>query len=161
MNIRFDFIIHWLWTIAFAILALSGIAMVGAGYGWILNYDIAMADYTHRITAAVYVLLTFISIVYEVIRGIRNDEKKLAWFVIGKGGYQLFTFITTLMFIITGAIIWICMDSNMQAIAFALYIHEKLTYLTVASVVWHIYKKCHALLWPARSKQANPAPKKA
>ena len=150
MKVRFDFVVHWLWTIVFAALALSGLAMVGAKYGWVLNYDIASADYIHRVLASIYVLLTFISIAYEVIRGLKNNENKLAWFVIGKSGYQLFTFITTLIFIITGAIIWICMDSNISATAFALYIHEKLTYIVVASVIWHIYVKCHALLWPKK-----------
>lgn len=154
MNIRFDFVVHWLWTIVFAALTLSGLAMVGAKYGWVLNYDITAADYIHRVLATIYVLLTFISIAYEVIRGLKNDDKKLAWFMIGKSGYQFFTFITTLMFIITGAIVWVCMDSNMSATAFALYIHEKLTYIVVASVIWHIYVKCHALLWP-RKQESN------
>lgn len=151
-KIRFDFIIHWLWTIVFALLTLSGLAMVGAKYGWLLNYDIASADYIHRVSAAIYVLLAFISIAYEVVRGIKNDEENLSWFMIGKSGYQLFTFITTLIFIITGVIIWVCMDSNMAAVSFALYIHEKLTYLVVASVIWHVYVKCHALVWPKKAQ---------
>lgn len=146
MNVRFDFVIHWLWAIVFSVLALSGLAMVGTRYGWILNYDIASADYIHRVFAAVFVLLMFISIGYEVIRCIKNDERKLAWFVIGKNGYKLFTFITTLIFIITGVIIWICMDTNMPAVSFALFIHEKLTYIVIASVIWHIYEKSHALI---------------
>jgi len=149
-NVRFDFIIHWLWTIVFALLALSGLAMAGAKYGWMLNFDIASADYVHRVLAAVYVLLTFISIAIEVVRGIKSDDKKLAWFMIGRSGYQLFTFITTLIFIITGVIIWVCMDSNMAAVSFSLYVHEMLTYIVVASVIWHIYVKCHALLWPKK-----------
>ncbi|PKM94456.1 MAG: hypothetical protein CVU84_10320 [Firmicutes bacterium HGW-Firmicutes-1] len=157
MKTRFDFIIHWLWTIVFAILAVSGIAMIGVKYGWILNYDISSADLTHRIVAAVFVILTSITIGYEVIRGIKNDEKKLAWLIIGKSGYQLFTFITTLIFIITGVIIWVCMgtNSNMSAIAFSLYIHEKLTYVVVASVIWHIYEKCHALTWNKKLVKCN------
>ena len=157
MNVRFDFIIHWLWTIVFAALTLSGLTMVGAKYGWVLNYDISSADFIHRVLAAVYVLLTFISIAYEVVRSVKNDAKKLAWFMIGSSGYQFFTYITTLIFIITGVIIWICMDSNMSATAFALYIHEKLTYIVAASVIWHIYVKCHALLWP---KKANNSMKR-
>lgn len=133
------------------LLALSGIAMVGPKYGWILNYDIGTADLVHRVLAAVYVILTAIAIGYEVVRAIRNDNKRLAWFVIGSGGYQLFTYISTLIFIITGAIIWICMDVNMKATAFALYIHEKLTYIVIASVIWHVYVKCHALIWPKKA----------
>jgi cytochrome b subunit of formate dehydrogenase len=152
LNIRFDFIIHWLWTIVFAILLLSGLAMVGARYGWVLNYDIALADYTHRFFSAVFVLLTFISIVFEAARRIKNDEKKQPWFVIGKSGYQLFTFITTLVFIITGVIIWVCMGSDMKVTAYALYIHEKLTYIVAASVIWHIYEKSHALTFQIKKK---------
>ena len=155
MKIRFDFIIHWLWTIVFSLLALSGIAMVGPRYGWVLNYDLGAADISHRVLAAVFVILTFISIGYEVIRAIKNDTSRQAWFVIGKSGYQLFTYITTLIFIISGAIIWICMDANMAATAFALYIHEKLTYIVILSVIWHVYVKCHALVWPKKVQTSN------
>lgn len=156
MNIKFDFIIHWLWTIVFSLLAISGIAMIGARYGWVLGYDIMTADYIHRILAAIFVLLTFVSISYEVYRGIKGDDRKLTWLVIGKStGYQIFTFIITLIFIITGTIIWVCMDSNISAAAFALYIHEKLTYIAIAGVIWHIYKKSHALLWPKKSTDSR------
>ena len=159
MNVKFDFIMHWLWTIVYLLLALSGVAMIGAKYGWILNYNIAAADITHRVLAAVFVVLTFASILYEIVRALNNDEKKLTWFIFGKSGYQLFTLITTLIFIITGVIIWVCMDSNMAAAAFALLVHEILTYIAIASVIWHIYKKSHALLWPA--KKANTAKRRA
>jgi len=151
LNVRFDFIMHWLWTIVFAILALSGLAMVGPRYGWILVYDIAAADFVHRVLAAVFVLLTSVSVAYEIMRSVKADSKKLTWFIIGKSGYQLFTLITTLIFIVTGVIIWVCMDSNMAATAFSLYIHEKLTYIVIASLIWHIYMKAHALLWPKPS----------
>lgn len=150
MKIRFDFVMHWLWAIVWALLALSGFSMVGAKYGWILNFDYATADLVHRIAAAFFVLLTFISIFFEVFRNIKNDTKKLAWFVIGRSGYQLFTLITTLILIITGAIIWICVEFNMAAVGFALITHEYISYLTLGSVIWHIYKKCHALLWPKK-----------
>ena len=157
MNIRFDFIMHWIWTMVFALLALSGLAMVGPRYGWILTYDIAAADIVHRVLAAVFVLMTFIAVVFEITRAVKSDDKRLAWFIIGHTGYQLFTFITTLIFIVTGAIIWVCMDSNMAATAFALYIHEKLTYIVLASLIWHIYMKAHALLWPKPVKNKATA----
>lgn len=152
MNVRFDFIIHWLWAIVWALLAISGFAMVGAKYGWLLDFDYATADYVHRISAAVFVLLTFISIFYEVYRNIRKDTRYLSWFVIGRSGYQLFTFITTLILIITGAIIWICSEFDIQVVGFALVIHEYISYIALASVIWHIYKKCHALVWPTKSE---------
>jgi len=159
MNVKFDFIMHWLWVIVYLLLALSGVSMIGAKYGWILNYNIAVADITHRVLAAIFVILTFVSILYEVVRTLKNDEKKLTWFIFGRSGYQLFTLITSLIFIITGTIIWVCMDSNVAAAAFALVIHEILTYIAIASVIWHVYKKCHALLWPV--KKADVAKRRA
>lgn len=150
MNIRFDFIMHWLFAIAWSLLGLSGFAMVGAKYGWLLNFNYGMADYVHRISAMIFVVLTFISIFYEVYRSYKNEDKHLAWFIIGKSGYQLFTFITSMILIITGALIWICDVLDVTAVGFALFIHEYISYIALASVIWHIYMKAHALIWPKR-----------
>lgn len=150
MNIRFDFVIHWLFAIAWAMLALSGFAMVGAKYGWLLNFNYGMADYVHRLSAMVFVVITFISIFYEVYRNFKNQDKHLAWFIIGRSGYQLFTFITSLILIVTGALIWICDALDITSVGFALFIHEYISYIALASVIWHIYKKCHALIWPKK-----------
>lgn len=155
MNVKFDFIMHWLWTVVYLLLCFSGISMIGAKYGWVLNYNIAIADITHRVLAAVFVILTFASILHEIGRVLKNDDRKEVWFIFGRSGYQLFTLITSVIFIITGAIIWVCMDSNMSATAFALYIHEMMTYIAIGSVIWHIYKKCHALLWPVNKAKIS------
>lgn len=155
MNVKFDFIMHWIWTVVYLLLCFSGISMIGAKYGWVLNYNIAIADITHRVLAAVFVLLTFVSILHEIGRVLKNDDKREVWFIFGRSGYQLFTLITSLIFIITGAIIWVCMDTNMSAAAFALYIHEMLTYIAIGSVIWHINKKCHALLWPIKKADTS------
>ncbi|MGJ7920267.1 cytochrome b/b6 domain-containing protein [Neobacillus sp. LXY-4] len=152
MRIKFDLVMHWLYAIVWALLAISGFAMTGANYGWLLNFNIASADYVHRVSAAIFVILTLISVIYEVIRGIKNDEKKSAWLIIGKNGYQLFIFITSLIFIITGALIWFCMEFRMSFTSFPLLVHEYLSYVVLASVIWHIYKKCHILLWPKKAR---------
>ena len=148
MKLRFDFVMHWLWAIVWSLLALSGFSMVGAKYGWLLNFNYSLADYIHRVFAAVFVVLTLISIIYEIVRNIRNDSNKLAWFIFGRSGYQSFTFITTLILIVTGALIWVCIEFDLKAIGFAILMHEYVAYLTLGSVIWHIYKKCHALIWP-------------
>ena len=155
MKVKFDFIIHWLWAIVWAMLAISGFSMVGAKHGWLLNFDYAMADYIHRISAAIFVVMTFVAIFYEVFRSIKNNSTKLPWFVIGRSGYQLFTFITTLILIITGALIWICNELDMGVVGFALVIHEYISYIALASVIWHIYVKCHALIWPKKKAVAK------
>ncbi len=154
MKLRFDFVMHWLWAIVWSLLALSGFSMVGAKYGWIVNFDYALADYIHRIFAAIFVVLTLVSILYEIFRNVKNDTNKLPWFIFGRSGFQSFTFITTLILIVTGALIWICIEFDLKAIGFALLMHEYIAYLTVGSVIWHIYKKSHALIWP-KNKEAN------
>jgi len=150
VNLRFDFVMHWLYAIVWSLLALSGFGMVGAKNGWLVDFNYATADYTHRVFAVIFVLLTLISIFYEIWRNIKNDNKKSAWMIIGGTGYQLFTFIISLILIITGALIWICIEFDLTFVAFALAIHEYISYIALASVIWHIYKKCHALKWPTR-----------
>lgn len=152
MNIRFDFVMHWLWTIVWSLLGLSGFGMVSAKHGWLLNFDFATADYIHRISAAVFVILTFICIFYEVFRNIKNDTKNLTWLVIGRSGYKLFTFLTTLILIITGVLIWNSAELEMAVVGFAHIIHEYISYIALGSVIWHIYMKCHALIWPKKVK---------
>lgn len=158
MKVRFDFVMHWLYAITWALLGISGFAMAGAKYGWIINFNYASADYVHRLSAAVFVIVTFVSIMHEVLLKLRNDDTKQVWAVIGRSGYQLFTFIVTLILIITGALIWVCIEFNMPGIAFALLTHEYVSYLALASIIWHIYKKSHALIWP--NKPAKTAESK-
>ncbi len=146
MHKRFDFIMHWLWAIVWSLLALSGFSMMGAKYGWLLNYDYALAIDIHRTMAAVFVLLTFLSIAFEIVRTVRKKTQKLPWFIFGRSGYQLFTFITALILIITGAIVWACSELEIETAAIALMFHEYVSYLTLASVIWHIYIKSHALI---------------
>lgn len=151
MRLRFDFVMHWLWAIVWSILGLSGFSMIGAKHGWLLNYNYALADYVHRIAAAVFVILTFLTILFDIARNFKNDKNKLAWLIFGRSGYQLFTFITTLVLIITGALIWLCTEFNTKAVGFSLLSHEYISYIALASVIWHIYKKCHALIWPKKA----------
>jgi cytochrome b subunit of formate dehydrogenase len=150
MKVKFDLVLHWLYTIVWALLAISGFTMTGANYGWLLNFDIATADYVHRIMSAIFVILTLISIIIEVVRAINNEENQLIWGIIGKKGYQLFIFITTLLFIVTGALIWFCMEYDMAFISFPLLVHEYISFVVLASIIWHIYMKCHILFWPRK-----------
>lgn len=152
-NVRFDLVIHWLFAIIWALLAISGFSMISAKFGWILNFNFTTADMVHRINAAAFVLITFISVVYEIIRKAKKDNRALPWFIIGRSGYQLFNLVITLLLILSGALIWICMEINVEAVAFALLIHEYISYLALASVIWHIFKKTHILLWPKNKVQ--------
>ncbi|MDF2907604.1 MAG: hypothetical protein K0R34_2925, partial [Herbinix sp.] len=118
-KLRFDLVIHWIFAIIWALLAISGFSMIGAKFGWILDFNFVLADKVHRIGAAAFVLITFISILYEVKRKVNKDNRPLPWFIIGRSGYQLFNFIVSLLLILSGALIWICMEFNMKAVAFA------------------------------------------
>ncbi|SDD66417.1 cytochrome b/b6 domain-containing protein [Sporomusa acidovorans] len=156
MKLKLEFVLHWLMAITFSILAISGLAMAGARFGWILNYDIATADIVHRVTAVIYVIVTLASIGQEVMRVLRSDSKKdLPWSIFGRSGYGFFTLVTTLLFILTGVILWKSHHSNMAAVAFAMFVHENLTYIVLASLVWHMYQKAHGLLWPKQAVANN------
>lgn len=145
MKPSFDFMVHWLFAITFTILTISGLAMTGARFGWILDYNIALADYVHRIVAVVYIGLTFAAVSYEVLQV--RQSKSHEWNIFGRQDYGLFTMLTTLLLIISGIVLWKSHE-NKPAVAFAMFVHEQLTYIAVASVIWHIYRKAHALLWP-------------
>ncbi len=147
-NVRFDLVMHWLYAIIWALLAISGFAMIGAKFGWILNFNFTMADTVHRFSASAFVIITFIAVIHEIIRKIKKDNRPQPWNIIGRSGYQLFNFIITLLLILSGVLIWICMEFNEKAVAFALLIHENISYLSLISIIWHIFKKTHILTWP-------------
>lgn len=156
MKIGLDFLIHWLWAITFAILALSGVAMIGARFGWILEYNIALADYSHRIAAVIYINLAVVAIGYEVRRIWRQESANDSLYgIFGRKGYGFFTLLTTLLFILSGVILWKSHHDNMPAVAFAMFVHEQLTYIVMASVIWHVYQKANALLWPKQKNNSH------
>lgn len=158
MNIRLDFALHWLFAVVFAILTISGVAMIGAGFGWLLRYDIALADYVHRVAAVFFVVLTLIYIGSETISDLRGAITRHPWGIFKPKKYGLFTLTTSVMFILSGAILWGNHDANKAAVAFAMFVHEKLTYVALAGVIWHIYQKAHALMWlrpPIQGGAAN------
>jgi len=47
-------------------------------------------------------------------------------------------------------VLWGNHDQNKAALAFSMFVHEKLTYLVLISLLWHIYEKAHILLWPVK-----------
>lgn len=154
MKLEFEFVLHWLFCITFAVLTISGLAMIGARFGWILNYDITTADLVHRVFAVPFVLITFLALGQEFVRVLKGrDDNGLIWGIFWKKGYGFFTLLTTLIFIITGIILWKSHHTNQAALAFSMFVHENLTYIVLAGLVWHIYQKAHALLWP---KQVIP-----
>lgn len=156
MKLRLEFVLHWLFTTAFLVLTISGLAMVGARFGWILSYDIAAADFVHRVIAVPYVILALIALIQEGIRVLKDDSQQdLGWSIFGRKGYGLFTLLTTVLFIVTGIILWKSHHGNLKALAFAMYVHEKLTFIVLASLIWHIYHKSHILMWPKQYIQAN------
>lgn len=144
MKINIDFYIHWLWVATFGILALTGFTLMGPRYGWILNYALATADYLHRTMAAVLTILLASAIALEIFKILFN-VKVTVWMIVGTGSYQIFTLITTLLLIISGLFIWICMEWSMSALAFALMVHEIVSFLVAGSLIWHIYQKAHTL----------------
>lgn len=143
-KIKIDFILHWLWTIIFGLLLVSGLTLMGAKFGWITNYNVALSDYIHRTLAAAFVILTFIAIIMEAYR-IGNHSKPMPWLFIKKTSVGIFTLISVLLFTLSGIFLWICIGFSHSTIAFAFMVHDLLTFIWVPVVIWHIFDKAHGL----------------
>ena len=144
MRINLDFYIHWIWTVTFGVLAITGFALMGARYGWVMNYALSVADYLHRTLAALYVILLATAVLLEILR-ILIGLKVSIWMMIGTKPYQVFTLITTLLLIISGLMIWVCMEWMITAVTFSMIVHEIVSFLALGSIIWHLYEKAHSL----------------
>lgn len=142
---KFDFLLHWIWAIVFGIMLITGVAMMGPRYGWIMNYNLALADYLHRTMAVVFTMILLIEVVLEIVRITLKKSKKEPWIIVKKNGFGLFTFITAQLLIISGLYLLHCMEQNHATLAFASIIHETITFAVVIGMVWHIYEKSHLL----------------
>lgn len=143
--IKLDFIIHWLWAAVFGILLITGIALMGAKYGWVMNYQIALADYLHRTMAAVWVVLTIIAVVMEAIRHLDGKQAKMPWLIINNTALGRYVLVSTLLFTISGVFLWICKDFSHTVIAFSLVVHDLLAFISVPVIILHIWDKAYAL----------------
>lgn len=106
MSHRIDFILHWLWTLTYGILAFTGVALIGAKYGWIIKFNLALADYLHRISAAMWSVILLAAIGTEIYQLTVGNKQYSFWLIVGTKDYQLFNLISALLFFVTGLIIW-------------------------------------------------------
>jgi len=143
---KYDFILHWIWSAVFGLMLLTGLALLGPKYGWVLGYNLGLADYLHRTLAVIFTILFLIEIVLEIRRRITSRQKRAPWLVVGKGGFALLTFIAAQLLIISGVLMWLCIDDNHAVLALASVIHETVTYVMVVGVVWHLFEKSYVLI---------------
>ena len=143
---RLTFIMHWLWAITFALMAITGLTLLGPKYGWITNYNMGVADYLHRTLAVFFTFLTLSEVMLEIRRIIKKDDAMDHWLVIGKKGFGLLNLIVANVLIITGVLVWICAEYDHAITALAVTMHESATFIMIFFVVWHIYEKSHILI---------------
>lgn len=144
-NIKIDFIIHWLWVVVFGLLLTSGLTLMGAKFGWIMNYQVALADYLHRTLAALWLILTFAAMITETVRINSSSNYPMPWLVTKKSIMGIYVILITLLFAISGTFLWLCMEFSHKVLAFALVTHDLLTLVSTAVIIWHIYDKAHGL----------------
>ena len=144
MKLTGQFILHWLWAVVFGLMTISGFVLTGAKFGWMMNYALPAADFIHRTFALVFVILTLVAIVVEIHRCLTHGHR-MPWLIIGNTGFQLFTLLTALVFIITGLFIWTCNEYSKAVMVFAYTAHEIMAYVISFAVICHVYKKAHAL----------------
>lgn len=145
-KLKLEFLLHWIWAFVFGLLMLTGIALLGPKYGWILNYNLGLADYLHRTLAVTFTFLTLLEIILEIKRIVWHNSKQEPWLVFGKKGFALITFISAQLFIISGILLWLCIEDNHALLALASIIHETVTYGMVIGMIWHLYDKAHVLI---------------
>ncbi|MFC4767137.1 cytochrome b/b6 domain-containing protein [Effusibacillus consociatus] len=145
LKVRFDFISHWIWTILYLLLALSGFAMMGAKFGWMFGYNFTLADFVHRLVGVLFIVLAVLVVIYEIARIVRGSASKGKWFPIGKQGFAGFTLLTTILLILSGFLLWFHANIPYVFGTFAFAVHEFVALLSIASIVWHIYKKRYIL----------------
>ncbi|MHB8170737.1 MAG: hypothetical protein ACYDG6_04245 [Thermincolia bacterium] len=144
-GLKIDFIIHWLWAVVFGLLLITGMVLMGAKFGWLMNYQIPLADYLHRTLAAAFVILALISMGLEVYRQSKANSPAMPWLVICKSGMGIFNLAVTLLFVLSGIFIWICTEFPHSILGFAYIIHDLLTFISLPVIIWHIYDKAYAL----------------
>lgn len=142
---RLEFITHWIWTIFYVLLAISGFAMMGARFGWMFGYELELADFVHRIVSVLFLFLVVLVVIYQIVRLVKERSVKTVWSPIGKTGFAGFTFLTTLLIILSGVLLWFHPNIPYLYGTFGFIIHEWIAVLSIGSVVWHIYKKRHIL----------------
>lgn len=144
-DLRIDFIVHWLWAIVFGLLLITGLTLMSAKLGWLLNYQIPLADYLHRTLSAIWVMLTFFSIILEAIRLSKKTKVTMPWQMVNKSVMGIFTLVITLLFAMSGIFLWICTEFSHTVIAFAFVIHDLLTLIAIPVIIWHIYDNAYGL----------------
>lgn len=146
LKFKLEFILHWVWSAVFGMLLITGIALMGPKYGWAMDYNLALADYFHRTLALVFAVLFLVEIVLEVRRILLLNDKREPWLVVGKKGFALVTFIASFLLILSGLLLWVCVEDNHAVTAFAMVIHESVTIAITFGMIWHIYDKSHVLI---------------
>lgn len=143
--VRLDAIAHWIWTILFMLLALSGFPMMGARFGWMFGYDFGFADFVHRIVSVLFIVWVFLALLYAIKEMMKRKPEKISWLPVGKKGFSRFTFFVTLLLIFSGFLLWFHPLIPYLFGTFGFMIHEIAALVSIGSIVWHIYVKRYIL----------------
>jgi cytochrome b subunit of formate dehydrogenase len=80
-------------------------------------------------------------ITYEIVRTVKGRTEKAPWLPIGKKGFAAFTFLSTLILILSGFLLWFAPNIPYLFGTIGFAFHEIAALLAIGSVVWHIYDK--------------------
>jgi cytochrome b subunit of formate dehydrogenase len=144
-NLKFNLYTHWIWTILYALLALTGFSMMGAKFGWMFGYTFGLADFVHRVVAVLFIFLVLLIVVQEIVQLVKGNNRKKPWVTIGKKGFPGFTLLTTILIILSGFLLWFHAGIPYVWGTFGFLVHEFASLLSLGSVVWHIYVKRYIL----------------
>lgn len=147
-EVSFDVVSHWIWATMVFLLLLSGLAIVGARYSWILGDHFAFADILHRVTGVFWVIWVSTTVVYEVSQLATKPASKRVWLPLGKSGFAAFNFIVTLLLILSGFLLWFMPAVPFGFAVISFVIHEFFAFVILFVIVWHIGRKRHIFQLP-------------
>lgn len=139
----FDLFLHWIWAILVFLLLLSGLAIVGAKYSWIMGNHFALSDITHRVVGVFWVLWVLIAVIYEIHQIVKTPVAKRVWLPIGKKGFAGFNLSVSLLMIFSGLLLWFMPAVPFIYAVFGFIVHEVFAFLILFVIVWHIVRKRH------------------
>ncbi|QDP41358.1 cytochrome b/b6 domain-containing protein [Radiobacillus deserti] len=150
----FDLWIHWFSAILVFLLLLSGMSIIGAKYSWMFGNDFALADITHRVVGAFWVVWMLVTVCYEIHQIMTSKIPKRVWMPIGMKGFRGFNLAVSLLLIFSGFLLWFLPSVPFMYATFAFVIHEFFAFFLLFALVWHIIKKRNvfniSLTWKKR-----------
>ncbi|WP_085522923.1 cytochrome b/b6 domain-containing protein [Tuberibacillus sp. Marseille-P3662] len=154
-TLPFDLLLHWISATLVFLLLLSGMAIVGAKFSWILGSHFALADITHRVVGVFWVLWMLVAVIHKIHQIVKGAGARNSWLPIGKRGFAGFNLLFSLLMIFSGFLLWFMPVVPFIYAVLGFAMHEFFAFLILIVIVWHIVQKRHIYRLPLFTKRRS------